>query len=58
MILGIGFSIIGLFLLSMSVGLYKPKAWNDFTEKKIKTLKVITFIGFIGTSLNVISRFI
>jgi amino acid transporter len=56
MILVIGFTLIGLFLLSMALGIYKPAAWNEFTEKKIKTLKVITFVGFIGMSLNVVSR--
>ena len=50
--------MIGLFLLSMSLGIYKPAAWNEFTEKKVKTLKIITFIGFIGMSLNVVSRII
>ncbi len=56
MIFAIGFSMIGLFLLSMSLGIYKPAAWNEFTKKKVKTLKIITFIGFIGMSLNVVSR--
>lgn len=52
------YSITSLILLSMALGWYKPKKWNEFTDKKVKTLKVVTFIGSIGMGFNAVVHII
>ena len=54
----IAYSIFSLIFLSLALGWHKPKKWNEFTDKKLKTFKVITFVGFLAMALNTVSHII
>ncbi len=50
----IAYLISSLILLSMALGWYKPKKWNELTDKKVKKLKVVAFMCSIGIAFNAV----
>ncbi len=54
----VAYSILALVFLSLSSGLFKPKRWNDLTDKHVKILKFGCFFGFLLIVVNIAARFI
>jgi tellurite resistance protein TehA-like permease len=54
----VAYSLLALFFLALSIGLYKPKRWNDLTEKNVRFLKFGCFFGFLVITFNVASNFL
>jgi hypothetical protein len=52
----VAYSLPALLLLSLSIGLYKPKRWNDLTDKHVKVLKFGCFFGFLVIVTNIAGK--
>jgi hypothetical protein len=54
----IAYSILAIVFLFLSSGLFKPKKWNDLTDKHVKILKFGCFFGFLLIVTNIAARLI
>jgi hypothetical protein len=52
----VAYSLLALLLLALSLGLYKPKRWNDLTDKHVKVLKFGCFFGFLVIVANIAGK--
>lgn len=52
------YSILALVFLALSIGLFKPKKWNDLTDKHVKVLKIGCFFGFLVIVANIVTKFV
>jgi hypothetical protein len=52
----VAYSLLALLLLSLSIGMYKPKRWNDLTDKHVKVLKFGCFFGFLVIVTNIAGK--
>jgi hypothetical protein len=54
----VAYSLLALLLLSLSIGLYKPKRWNELTDKHVKVLKIGCLFGFLVIVTNIAGKFL
>ncbi len=54
----VAYSILALVFLTLSTGIFKPKRWNDLTDKHVKILKFGCFFGFLLIMANIAARLI
>jgi hypothetical protein len=52
----VAYSLLALLLLALSIGLYKPRRWNDLTDKHVKVLKIGCFFGFLVIATNIAGK--
>lgn len=52
----VAYSILALLLLALSTGLFKPKKWNELTERHVKILKIGSFFGFLVIVVNMVGK--
>lgn len=52
----VAYSILALVFLALSIGAFKPKKWNDLTDKHVKILKFGCFFGFLLIAANIAAR--
>lgn len=50
------YSMLALIFLALSIGLYRPKKWNDLTDKNILFLKFGCFFGFLVIAFNIAGK--
>lgn len=54
----VAYSLLAVVFLALSFGLFKPKRWNDLTEKNVKILKFGCFLGFLVIVANLFVKLI
>lgn len=54
----VAYSLLALLFLALSVGLYKPKKWQELPEKTVKFLKFGCFFGFLVIFFNIVTKLI
>lgn len=54
----VAYSLLALVFFAMSIGLYKPKTWNDLTENHVKILRFGCFFGFLVIAANIVGKLI
>lgn len=52
----LAYTILALLLLVLSIGWYKPKKWNDLTDKHVKIFRFGCFFGFLVLVVNIVGR--
>jgi hypothetical protein len=52
----VAYLILALLLLALSTGMFKPKKWNELTERHVKFLKIGCFFGFLVIVVNIVSK--
>ncbi len=54
----VAYCILALIFLTLSTGIFKPKRWNDLTDKHVKILKFGCFFGFLLIMANIVARLV
>jgi len=54
----IAYSILALIFLALSSGLFKPKRWQELTDRHVKLLKIGCFFGFLVILTSIINKFV
>ncbi len=52
------YSVLALVFFSLSIGWFKPKRWNELTDKHVKVLKIGCFFGFLVILANIVAKFV
>ncbi len=52
----VAYSILAILFLALSTGLFKPKKWNELTERHVKILKIGCFFGFLVIVINLVDK--
>lgn len=52
------YSMLALVFLALSIGLYKPRRWNDLTDKNVYFLRFGCFFGFLVIVFNIAGKLI
>ena len=54
----VAYLVLAVVFLALSSGLYKPKRWNDLTDRHVKILKVGCFFGFLVILAKIAGKFV
>lgn len=54
----VAYSLLALIFLALSIGIYKPKRWDDLTDKHTKILRIGCFFGFLVIVVNIAGKLI
>ena len=54
----VAYSILALVFLALATGKFKPRKWNDLTDKHVKILKFGCFFGFLLIVANIVAKLI
>ncbi|MGB3211058.1 MAG: hypothetical protein WBB19_10170 [Desulforhopalus sp.] len=52
----VAYSMLALLFLALAAGVYKPKKWNELTDRNIMMLKFGCFFGFLVIVLNIAGK--
>jgi len=54
----VAYSLLALVFLALTFGIYKPKRWDELTDKHVKILRIGCFLGFLVIIVKIVGKFI